>query len=109
MNANQLNPFNRIVQEVERSEASRKSKFNLPAEKVVVADKRRRVVLPKIPLLHGKNITYHIVFNTNNASNIVERKKLLVNVTDFENDKNIELFRYLEGVVAWRRDSIQRL
>src|SRR4028118_303365 len=84
-------PLDRVIRKVEKAEASAKNKANSPTEIVKSIDKQKKELLATIPFFSGQNIVYYLVSNTNDASNVAERKDLLIEVTDFAKDRKLRL------------------
>lgn len=84
-------PLDRVIRKVEKAEASAKNKANSLSEIVKTIDKQKKEVLGTIPFFSGQNIVYYLVSNTNDASNVAERKDLLIEVTDFAKDRKLRI------------------
>ena len=84
-------PLDRVIRKVEKTEASAKNKANSPTEIVKTIDKQKKELLATIPFFSGQNIVYYLVSNTNDASNVAERKDLPIEVTDFAKDRKLRI------------------
>ena len=91
MNTSQENFLNRVIREVDKSQASAQKKSRSSSEKIVIIDKKKKEIKASIPLLFTGNIGYYIVSNTNNASNLAERSNLSISVVDFERDQELDI------------------
>lgn len=85
----QAHPLDTIIKEVNKSEASSQAKTKTLGKKVIVINKVKKEIMPKIPFFSGKNVAYYLVANNEDAANIAERKDLLIEVRDFANDRKL--------------------
>lgn len=84
-------PLHQVIRQVEKAQASAKSKAQSSIEIIKIIDKQKKEVLSKIPFFSGQNIVYYLVSNTNDASNVAERKELVIEVTDFAKDRKLTI------------------
>jgi hypothetical protein len=73
MKMNQVNSLDKVIQEIDAKTRDQKVKALASDEKIVIIDKKKWKGIPKKPLLGG-DVTFYIVRNTNDPSNIAERQ-----------------------------------
>lgn len=87
-------PLDKLICKLEKSDASIRRRSNVSSEVVVIIDKQKNEILPKVTLLdvfREQNILYYLVRNTNDALNVAERKDLRIDVTDFAIDLKLSM------------------
>lgn len=70
---NQANSLDKVIQEIDAKTRDQKAKALASDEKIVIIDKKKWKAIPKKPLIGG-DVTFYIVRNTNDPSNIAERQ-----------------------------------
>ena len=86
---NQSHILDKVIKEIDKAEASSQAKIKDSRKKIVIVDKTAKTIITKIPLFSGKNIIYYLVANNNDATNIAECQKILVEITDFAQNRKL--------------------
>ena len=78
-----LHPLKNIIVHLKKGEAASRFRSNSSSEKVVIVNKLKQEILPKVPLFDGPNLVYLLVRNSNDASSIAEYSNIAATVNDF--------------------------
>lgn len=84
-------PLNKIICHLDKGSAASQSRSNSSSEKIVVINKLKQEVLPKVPLFGSSNISYLLVRNSNDASHIAECSDISATINDFAKDRKLSL------------------